>query len=246
MDTIVQHRVNLAIAWLGPAFVVGYVIFWGILGSNIPPPNMMGLSASELVAHYTAHQQSIAIGMAVSMGIAFFYLPWCCLLSGMMHDDKDSTNVLSRMELTGGTLTAWSLGFCPAVWLVTAVFINELNPDTAKAFHVFGWFIYDMTWGITTVQCIGVGLWTVLNKRQTIFPAWAGWATIATGTNFAALTVLPWIKSGPFAVSGTWNFFVVFGSWLFAFFGLYSYFMIKELRRRLHTSSSVPDALANA
>lgn len=248
MDKVTQHRLNLAIAWCGPAFVLGYVIFWAIFGHNVPPPNMIGLSGPELVAqYYGAHQQSIMIGMAVSMFVGFFYLPWSCLLSGLINDEETgSTNVLSRMELTGGTLTAWSLGFCPGLWLLAATFVHDLDPNIVKVFHVFGWFIYDMTFGITTVQCVGIGLWTVLNKRQTIFPAWAGWCSIAVGTIFVTLVVLPWIKSGPFTVSGTWNFFVVFGTWLFAFFGLYSYFIIKELSKRLKAATSPSAAVGVA
>jgi hypothetical protein len=232
MRTETENRLNYAIAWCGPAFVVGYIIFWGLMGHNIPPPNMMGLSDDQLVAqYYDAHQGTIAIGMAISMAVAFFYLPWSCLISGVINDGR-GPNVLSRMELTGGTLTAWSLGFCPATWLLCAIFTHDLPNNVIRAIHVFGWFIYDMTWGITTVQCIGVGLWTILNKKQKIFPAWAGWATIAVGTIFITLTVLPWVKQGPFAVSGSWNYFVVFGTWLFAFFGVYSYFLIKEMSRR--------------
>lgn len=237
-----ENRLNMVIAWCGPGFILGYVVFWAIMGHNVPPPNVMGLSAEQLVAdYYSPHQTSIAIGMAVSMTVAFLYLPWCCLISGVINDGGDSPNVLSRMQMTGGTLTAWSLGFCPGVWLVCAVFVHDLDPDVIKAFHAFGWFTYDMTYGITTVQCVGVGLWTVLNKKQKIFPAWAGWATIAVGTVFVTLLVLPWVKQGPFTVSGTWNFFVVFGSWLFAFFGLYSVFLIKEMKRRM--AADAPEAV---
>lgn len=235
MEQETQDKLNLAVAWCGPLFVLGYLIFWGIMGHNIPPPNMMGLSGQQLVDdYYGKHQTSIAIGMAVSMSVAFVYLPWTCLLSGIIGDSS-GTNVLSRMELTGGALTAWSLGFCPGLWLLCAVFAHDLDPNVIKAFHVFGWFIYDMTYGITTVQCVGVGLWTVLNKKQKIFPAWAGWATIAVGTVFTTLVVLPWVKQGPFTVAGTWNFFVIFTAWLLAFFGLYSFFLIKELSRRRRT-----------
>ena len=239
MTPMTENKLNIAIAWCGPGFVLGYVIFWGIMGNNIPPPNMMGLTGPQLVAtYYDAHQSTIAIGMAVSMAVAFLYLPWSCLLSGVINEGSQGPNVLSRMELTGGALTAWSLGFCPGVWLLCAIFAHDLDPNTIKAMHVFGWFIYDMTFGITTVQCVGIGLWTVLNKKQKIFPAWAGWATIAVGTIFCTLVVLPWVKSGPFAVSGTWNYFVIFGTWLFLFFGVYSVFLVKEMNRRKNAISS--------
>jgi hypothetical protein len=236
-----QNKLNKTIAWCGPAFVLGYVIFWGLMGHNIPPPNMMGLSGQQLVdEYYGKHQTSIAIGMAASMGIAFLYLPWSCLLSGMISD-KEGPNVCSRMEMTGGALTAWSLGFCPGVWLLCAIFVHDLDPTIIKAFHVFGWFIYDMTYGITTVQCVGVGMWTILNKKQKIFPAWAGWATILVGTCFVTLVFLPWVSRGPLAVSGIWNYFVIFGTWLFLFFGLYSYFMIKEMTRRSHAEAVIEE-----
>jgi hypothetical protein len=40
------------------------------------------------------------------------------------------------------------------------------------------------------------------------------------------------MTSGPFTVAGSWNFYIVFGTWGFAFFSVYSYFMIKELNRK--------------
>jgi hypothetical protein len=98
--------------------------------------------------------------------------------------------------------------------------------------HVFTWIIYDCTFMITTVQLTGLGLYTVLNKKQTIFPAWAGWSAIAVGITFIPLLIMPFVTEGPFTVGGLWNFFIVFSLWLFAFFTPYSYFMLKALLGR--------------
>jgi hypothetical protein len=140
--------------------------------------------------------------------------------------------VFSFMELTGGALTAWVLAFCPAIWLTCAVYATTFDPTLIKSLHSMGWFIYDVTFMITTVQLTGLGLYTVLNRRQTIFPAWAGWMAIAVGIVFIPLVLIPFVSEGPFKLAGTWNFFIVFGTWLFGFFTPYSFFMLKELTSR--------------
>lgn len=233
MDKETKNLVELCVAWCGPLFVLGYLVFWGILGHNIPPPNVMGLTPEQLVAdYYGKYQSSIAIGMAGCCVVALLYLPWSCLLAFMMRDESGGFNVFSFMELTGGALTAWVLAFCPAIWLSCAVFATTFDPSVIKLLHATGWFIYDVTFMITTVQLTGLGLYTILNKRQTIFPAWAGWCAIAIGIIFVPLVLIPFVDKGPFTLPGSWNFYIVFGSWLFGFFSPYSYFMLKELTSR--------------
>jgi hypothetical protein len=93
--------------------------------------------------------------------------------------------------------------------------------------HVFTWIIYDCTFMITSVQLFGLGAYVVLNKKQTLYPAWTGWCAIAVGIIFLPLVLIPFVSEGPFAVNGSWNFFIVFGTWLFGFFSPFSYFMLK-------------------
>ncbi len=233
MDKETKNMVELAVACCGPLFVLGYLVFWGIMGHNIPPPNVMGMTGEQLIAeYYGRYQSSISIGMAGCCVVGLLYLPWSCQLSLMMRDENGAGNVFSLMELTGGALTAWVLAFCPAIWLTCAILSSSLDPSLIKLLHTAGWFIYDVTFMITTVQLTGLGLYTILNKRQTVFPAWAGWCAIAIGIIFVPLVLIPFVDKGPFALSGSWNFFIVFGSWLFGFFTPYSYFMLKELSAR--------------
>ena len=140
--------------------------------------------------------------------------------------------VATKPGQTGGALTAWVLSFCPALWLTCAVLSSTLDPNLIKLLHTAGWFIYDVTFMITTVQLTGLGLYTILNKRQSIFPAWAGWCAIAIGIIFLPLVLIPFVDKGPFMLPGTWNFYIVFSTWLFGFFTPYSYFMLKELMAR--------------
>lgn len=243
MDKETKNTVEFVIACCGPAFVLGYLVFWGMLGHNIPPPNVMGMSPEQLVAdYYLKYRDSISIGMAGCCVVALLYLPWSCLLALMMRDENGGASVFSFMELTGGALTAWVLAFCPAMWLTCAILSTSLDPTFIKLLHTCGWFIYDVTFMITTVQLTGLGLYTILNKRQTIFPAWAGWCAIAVGIIFLPLVLIPFVDKGPFMLPGTWNFYIVFGTWLFGFFSPYSYFMLKELSARRR--EFMPDAAA--
>ena len=170
------------------------------------------------------------------------YFPWSALVASFMLDKNGRTTVLSNMELGGGILTGWLLTFCPALWATCALLAGTLHDDAIKLLHAGTWIIYDCTYMITTVQTTAIGLYTILNREQQVFPAWAGWAAIAIGATFLPLTFMPFVSEGPFAVNGIWNFWIVFSAWLLGFFSVYSFFMLKYLHssRSRVTSSATP------
>lgn len=240
MDSHAKRMVEIGVAGCGPLFVIGYVVFWAILGHNVPPPNMVGLTPEQLVSeYYGKYQNEIAIGMIGCCVVGLLYMPWSLLLASKLRDEDGSMGVLSLMEAAGGVLTAWVLAFCPAIWATCALLATSVSPELIKAMHFFTWVIYDCTFMITTVQLTGLGLYTVLNKKQSVFPAWAGWCAIAVGIIFLPLVLVPLVKEGPFMVGGTWNFYIVFGTWLFGFFSPYSYFMLKDLVRNTNASGAL-------
>lgn len=240
MDSHAKRMVEIGVAWCGPLFVIGYVVFWAILGHNVPPPNMVGLTPEQLVSeYYGKYQNEIAIGMIGCCVVGLLYMPWSLLLASKLREEDGSMGVLSLMEAAGGVLTAWVLAFCPAIWATCALLATSVSPELIKAMHFFTWVIYDCTFMITTVQLTGLGLYTVLNKKQSVFPAWAGWCAIAVGIIFLPLVLVPLVKEGPFMVGGTWNFYIVFGTWLFGFFSPYSYFMLKDLVRNTNASGAL-------
>jgi len=230
MDEATKRAIERGVAWTGPIFVVGYFFFWGVLGRNIPPPNMMAMTGEQLVAEYYS-QSTVAIGMIGAATFGIFYTIWSCLLASTMRDESGSMGVLSLMELAGGILTGWLLAFCSAIWASCAVLAQQVDADVIKMTHTFTWIIFDCTYMITTMQMFGVGLWTVLNKRQAIVPAWAGWTAIAIGAAFIALVFMPFVTEGPFTVDGIWNYWIIFGTWLFAYFAVYNFYLLKHVYR---------------
>ncbi len=223
--------VKRAIAYCGPAFVILYIIFFGVLGHNIPPPQMIGLSGSAFVDSYYGRYPEISIGMVGCCFAGLLYMPWSCLLASMLRDRDGQLGPLSLMELSGGLLTGWLLAFCPALWAACSLMVGQVDPEVIRLLHIGTWVIYDCTFMITTVQLTGLGLYVVLSRNQTIFPAWTGWSALAVGATFLPLVLVPFASEGPFAVNGIWNFYVVFSVWLFAFFTPFSFFMLKALGR---------------
>jgi hypothetical protein len=230
MDSETKRLVHLAIAWCGPLFVIGFIIFWAVLGHNVPPPNMMGMSSAQLISeYYGKYQSDIQIGMIGAATMGMFYTPWSLLLATMLRDEDGSLGVLSLIEGAGGILTGWLLAFCPAMWATCAFIATSVSPDLVRSMHMMTWIIFDCTYMITTIQLLALGAYIVLNKKQIAFPAWTGWCAIAIGITFVPLVLMPFVSEGPFAVNGTWNFYFIFSIWLFAFQIPIGYFMLKSL-----------------
>src|SRR3984893_4928388 len=122
MDSETKRLVHIAVAWCGPVFVFGFIIFWAVLGHNVPPPNMMGMTSAQLISeYYGKYQNEIAVGMIGSATMGMFYTPWSLLLATMLRDDDGSLGVLALIEAAGGILTGWLLAFCPAIWAACAL-----------------------------------------------------------------------------------------------------------------------------
>ena len=231
MDENAKQSIERGLAWCGPIFVITIIYTWGIMGHNIPPPNMMGMTGQQLVDTYYARYPDIGPGMIGAATFGLFYTIWSCLLASLMRDEAGRLGPLSLMELAGGILTGWLFAFCSAIWATCSILVHQVSPETIKMVHTFTWIIFDCTYMITTMQMVGLGVWTILNKRQTMFPAWAGWASIAIGVSFVALVIMPFVSEGPFAVMGLWNYWIIFMTWLFAFFGVYNFYVLKHVYR---------------
>ena len=229
MDAKTQRYIDLAMAYSGPLFVVGYIIFWGIMGHNIPPPNMLAMSGEEFVANYYAKYPELPVAMIVSAVVAAFYLPWSCLLSSLLKDSNGNMSALGLLELTAGAVTALLLAACPVIWAACAIMYPVTDPETIKLIHMFCWFLYDCTYMLVSLQLFGAGLYAALNKEQNIFPAWAGWCAVVGGCSMIPLSLIAFVSEGAFAINGLWNFYIAYSGWLFLFFSLYCYFVLKHV-----------------
>ena len=71
-------------AWSGPVLLVITIIFWGILGHNIPP-FAANLTAQEFAAQFGASAVQIRTGMAVEIAFSPLYLVWGLAITKVME-----------------------------------------------------------------------------------------------------------------------------------------------------------------
>jgi hypothetical protein len=232
MEDSSTRAIERGLAWCGPIFIVGMTYCWAVMGHNAPPPNVLAMTSEQLVSEYYGKYPSIGPGMIGAATFGLFYTLWSVLVAKLLREDNGSFGVLSMLELAGGILTGWLLASCSAIWATCAVLANQVSPDTIKMVHTFAWVMFDCTYMITTMQMVAMGLYTILNKKQTMFPVWAGWTAIAIGVSFVALVLMPFVTEGPFALPGLWNFWLIFCGWIFAYFGVYSFYLLKHVYKR--------------
>jgi hypothetical protein len=218
-----------------------YLVFWGILGHNIPPPSPR-YNATEIVANYFGpHHLSILIGMAGASAIGILYLPWSASLCNIMRRKEHHVPVLGNIELLGGGITAWLLAECGAMWAHAAHY-GAANHMLSEMLWRQAWFIFDLTYMITTVQMVGAGIYALIDKsRNPVFPRWAGWWAIAGGLSYVPLSMVAFVTDGPLAWNGLWNFWVVWSFWV-SWFVIYNRYMIRYLRNQLAATSLTPPA----
>ncbi len=60
-------------AWAGPVFLFVFVVFWGLMGGNIPPIPANS-PATTLANHYRGDANLIRICMGVAMTFVVLYL----------------------------------------------------------------------------------------------------------------------------------------------------------------------------
>lgn len=243
IDDIATSRVMKALAWCGPLWLISYLITWGIMGHQLPPPNQT-LDATDFVNNfYVANRTSIEYGMALAAFFGVFYLPWSIALSLQMWQ-REKLPVLSIMQLAGAIPTAFLISCTAAIWVWCAHWAGQpgIDPQLIKTIHFVTWYVFDMTYNITNVQIFGCGLFALLDKtKPTIFPAWLGWVAIATALSFLGETVMPMFDHGALAIDGWWNFDVGFATW-FVWFAVFSVYVLKEAYRASPAKRAAPYA----
>ena len=230
MNDQASKRIQIFCAYCGPAFVILYGLSWVVLGHNYPPPNPL-FTGQELVDNfYLKYRGQIMLGESLSTALGILYLIWACQLTVQMWR-RESTPLLSLLQLTGGLLTGWVLIFCPALWAWCAEAAGTVNPELIKAVHFMAWYTYDMTYMITTVEVTAIFLLIFLDQEKPgIMPRWVACLALFSGLSFLPITFLPYFKSGPFALNGYWSFHVAFISYGL-FTAIIGPYMVQDIRR---------------
>jgi hypothetical protein len=238
-------RIHKFVGWTGWMLLVGYTISWGILGHNIPPPDP-SWSATELVQnYYVKYKSNIMIGESLAAFFGLLYLPWTCLITIHMRR-REKEPLLAYINLAGGLLNAWVLAFCPAIWIYAAESAGTVDPEITKTLHFVGWYIYDTTYMVASLQGFAIGAFALTYQDSPVlFPRWAGWVAIFMAVSFFSLTAMPFFKTGPIALNGWLSFHIVFLSF-FVFCITFTIYILREAaRQKVNMVPTIGQAISN-
>jgi hypothetical protein len=238
MDERTSQRYQLIFAWCGPAFLITFLLFWGVIGHNIPNP-APSLTAEALKLRYLADLGEIRLGFIVSLITVCLYLPWSCLLAGQMAKiEGKNMPILSLLQLLGGGLTVMVVSFSATFWVVAA-FRPEADASTFQLMTDTGWLCIDLQYSCTTLQMVAAALVGLSDKRATpLFPRWACFLTIWCAISFFPASMTGVLKTGPFAWNGMLSYYLPYFCWL-CWFSTASIFMLKEVRRSILATATL-------
>lgn len=239
MDEKTSLRHQLISAWCGPAFLVLFVLFWGVIGQNLPNPSP-ALSAPDLASRYLANLNDIRFGFIASLIIVVLYLPWSALLATQMARIEGKYPTLAFLQLLGGGLTVMVVSFSAFFW-VTAAFRPERDPALIQLLTDLGWLCIDLQYACTTLQMVAAALVGLSDRNPTpLFPRWACFLTVWCGLSFLPASLTGVLKTGPFAWDGMLSYYIPYFCWL-CWFTVASVYMIKDVRRRMVVADAVAD-----
>ncbi|MHB8692055.1 MAG: hypothetical protein ACYDHH_12485 [Solirubrobacteraceae bacterium] len=232
MSKKLELKLLYAAAWCGPVWLVGYVVSFGILGHNDPPPSIGGTPQQLLNSYFVPYHTQIMIGMLICMVIGVFYLPFSAAMAKVMLRREHHMPLLSTLCICGGAITAWIVAEFPGKILSAAWYGNSHAPVVADIWRS-AWFVYDNTYMCTGFQMIAVAIYALTDRSaKPVFPKWTAWLAIFGVLSFVPEAAIPYAHNGPFAVQGLWNFWIAFAAWLI-WFGAFAFYTIRYVRGQL-------------
>ncbi|WP_433567246.1 hypothetical protein ACQP1O_19865 [Nocardia sp. CA-151230] len=185
---------------LGFAVVAG---FW--------PPPAEGLTATEIAAYFSSHGSGVRIGMVLMVVGAPWYYVWSIAVSKVIGRIEGQMGPLSMMELLGGFFTAVITAAPGVIWLTAAFRPESRSAENIQLFYDLGWLTFDMTFVFSFIQSIAIGIAILIDSRpEPLFPRWVAWLSFLTAATYVPLTIMPFVRTGPFAWNGLLNFWAVF------------------------------------
>jgi len=224
------YRYVKALAWSGPVFLVGTILFWGVLGQNIPPYST-ALDANTFAGEIRAHATQIRLGMVLQMPITVLYFLWGVAITEVMKTLERDNDVLPTLQLWGAGFTTIVVMVPCAAWLTVAYRPDAMAPQTLQILYDFGWFFFEVAYTLTTLQMLAAGICFLSDTRaQPLIPGWVCWFIMFVGVSFFLLSVMPLVYSGPFSRSGALNYWLEF-TLFFAMMLVLSIHLLKAVTR---------------
>lgn len=199
--------------WAGPTFMAVFIVFWGIMGHNVPPWNA-DLPASVVANWFRTEANTIRLGMVIAMTCAPLYCVWGLGIGRVMTRIVPKDSLLIDLQVWGAGLTVIPVLVSTSFWLTGAFRPDALPDTTLQLLYDLAWLLIDLAYFTTSIQLFAVGAAFLRDRRAVpLVPKWLAWYGIWVGFMFIAECLMPFFKSGPFARDGVLNFWIEFMIW---------------------------------
>ncbi|WP_114970572.1 hypothetical protein [Rhodoferax ferrireducens] len=217
-------------AWMGPVFMSVFIVFWGIMGHNIPPWNA-DLPAATIANWFRTEANTIRTGMVLSMTFAVLYAVWGLAIGRVMTRIVPKDSILVDLQVWGAGLTVVPVLVSTSFWLAGAYRPEALPDYVLQLLYDMAWLLIDLAYAVTTVQLFAAGVGFMRDKRTTpLIPKWLAWYGIWVGFMFVAECLMPFFKTGAFARDGILNFWIEFMIW-FVWCPTLTFYILKAINR---------------
>ncbi len=224
------YRYLKVCALAGPFFLVITVVFWAIMGNNVPPPSP-ALSPEDFVARLHAHEYAFRFGMTAELFFSVLYLVWGLAIAKVMQAVEQDNDILSQLQLWGAGLTTVAFMVPSAVWVGVSYRSSTVDPATLQMMFDMAWILFVVSGSTVTLQVVSFGTCFLNDPRPVpLVPRALSWFAIWVGLSFVLTMTLPFFMSGPFSRSGTVNFWMEF-TLFFTFMASASVLVIRAVGR---------------
>lgn len=214
MDRVELHRrIQLALAWCGPAFTVLLFGGWGLLGGFIP---LIGAdaSAADVAAAYGEHPGLQKFGLLLGLIGCFVVVPFYVALGLQMRRQEGAVPVLSILQISSGVVVCLVL-MIPMMLFIATAFRPERSPETTQTLNDINYILLILPWPplVGQLAAIAVATWT---QRTEVFPRWVAWFNVWVALLLLPASLIIFFRHGIFSWTGVVGFWIpaaVFGSW---------------------------------
>lgn len=225
-------RSQLLCAWCAPLFALVYLIgLWPL--AQFLPPHLPSASAQEIAALYQARTLPIRAGLFLMMGSSGLLCAFVALITTVMKRIPNSSPILPYVQLSAGSCGVVLL-IVPCLMWTAAAFRPERSPELILLLNDLGWIMLFMPFGTFVVQNFAIGLAILGDTQDTpVLPRWLGFFNLWVGVLFIPGGMLTFFKTGPFAWSGVfvyWIPLVVFLAWFLTMFAVLRQVVLQQAR----------------
>lgn len=217
-------------AWNGMIFMLVFIIFWGIMGHNIPP-YAGSLEASAIAEFFRENRNIVRGGMVIAMTFTVCYAVWGISLGKVMDHVLGREHILTKLQVWGAGLTVVPILVSSSFWLAGAYRPDALPDNVLQLLYDMAWLLIDLGYSVTSVQMIALGAGFLRDRQaRPYFPKWVCWYSIWVGFMFAAECLMPFFKDGAFSRQGLLNFWIEFGIF-FIYAPIITYYQLRAINR---------------